>query len=90
MEKFDVIVEAETELEIVLRNVAEVDGHDFCSGEANIFILTSQPIESFNLAKPLLQQKCLFSGGFRAAFRPVNSNSFTVVWPESSGGFSVA
>ena len=51
-------------------------------GEANIFILTADPIATFEQAKALLSEASLLNT-VRAAYRDVHSDVFTVLWPES-------
>ena len=41
---FEKLVSFEETLSLLLGQIAEVDGHDFGSGEMNIFILTDHPI----------------------------------------------
>ena len=43
IEDFDQLIEIEEMLESTLGNLHEVDGHDFGSGEMNIFIHTNDP-----------------------------------------------
>jgi len=88
-EDFDSVIEAEDQLVSVLDESAIVDGHDSGSDQANIFILTSAPIITFNQVKGLLQRKGLLQGRFKAAYRSTTCNQYTVLWPESSGEFSV-
>lgn len=88
IEDFDRGIEIEDKITNVLGNSHDVDGHDFGSGEMNIFILTNEPKEAFELIKakllPTMQIK------FKAAFRDMTSESYTVLWPEGySGEFSI-
>ena len=89
MQDFDAVVAAEEELISVVGHSAEVDGHDAGSGEANIFVLTSEPAVIFKLAMPLLQQRGLLTAGFKAAFRSVVGSTYTVLWPEGTSEFNV-
>ena len=45
MDDFDQLVILEDKLIEELGSVATVDGHDFGSGEFNIFVLTDEPTE---------------------------------------------
>ena len=67
-----------------------VDGHDMGSGEANIFIHTSDPQDTFRQLAPLL----LRSGRMHAvtaAYRSTDEDEYHVLWPEnSSRQFTVA
>lgn len=51
IEDFDQLIEIEDKLESALGNLHEVDGHDFGSGEMNIFIHTNDPDSAFELVK---------------------------------------
>jgi hypothetical protein len=63
--------------------VGEVDGHDDGAGEINIFILTSDPAGTFRRLKPLLPPWAL-EREMKVAFRPVNDDTFTVLWHDCS------
>jgi hypothetical protein len=80
---FDSVIETEDQLISVLDGSAFVDGHDSGSGQANIFILTAAPVITFSQVKGLLQ------GKFKAAYRSVTGNQYTILWPEDLGEFSV-
>jgi hypothetical protein len=86
---FDSVIETEDQLVSALGESGVVDGHDSGSGQANIFILTSAPIITFSQVRGLLQSKGLLKGKFKAAYRSVTGSQYTVLWPESSGEFSV-
>gem|GEM_PF-5730815 len=49
----------------------------------NIFILTSQPVETFQTIRPLLARK-LWLRLSAAAYRGLDEESYTVIWPEGS------
>jgi len=53
------------------------------SGKANIFVLTADPIATFQSVKPLLPKASLLNV-VRVAYREVHSDVFTVLWPERS------
>jgi hypothetical protein len=73
----------ENELTEELGNSANVDGHDVGSGETNIFIFTSDPAATFRQARPVLARKQRLRS-VTAAYRPVNGERYTVIWPENS------
>jgi len=80
---YDAMVALEDQLTDELQGVATVDGHDMGSGEANIFILTSDPRETFQRAKPVLERrKCVQA--ITAAYRAADGEHYTVIWPEGS------
>lgn len=86
---FNSVIETEDQLVSVLGESAVVDGHDSGSGQANIFVFTSAPIITFRQVSELLQSKGLLQGRFKAAYRLATGNQYTILWPESSGEFSV-
>lgn len=86
----DALVRLEDQLQEVLAPIADVDGHDLGSSEANIFIFTSDPVATFEKAKPVLSAAMLLDE-VSAAYRDANSDVFTVFWPErASETFVVA
>jgi len=80
---YDALVALENELISDLGATARVDGHDLGSGEANIFILTSDPRQTFRQAMPCLERSGRLQQA-KAAFRDVGSDCFTVIWPAGS------
>lgn len=66
-----------------LGHTAKVDGHDCGSGETNIFIFTSDPSATFWRVRQVLQREGQLQS-VRAAYRPVDGEQFTVLWPENS------
>ena len=81
LDDFDAMVALEEELMEELGDSADVDGHDVGSGETNIFIFTSDPAGTFDRAKPVLARKQRLQV-VTAAYRPVDGEQFTVIWPE--------
>lgn len=66
-----------------------VDGHDFGSGEMNIFIETDQPLEAFQHARTSLGTDQRWAS-VRAAYRPVGEERYVVLWPKALEVFSVS
>jgi hypothetical protein len=56
VQEFDDLVVLEDLLVEELPMDSEIDGHDFGSGEFNIFILTDQPEQTFHAAEQTIQQ----------------------------------
>jgi hypothetical protein len=80
----------EERLNATLGDIGDVDGHDFGSGQANIFVLTEDPRGAFALALPVLNE-CEVLATMRAAFRDIEGENYTVVWPRDfQGSFVVA
>ena len=80
---FDEMVALEDRLIADLGTSAKVDGHDFGSGTANIFIFTTEPEMTFWRVRQRLQQEGRLES-VTAAHRPVNGNDYTVIWPKDS------
>ena len=88
VDDFDQLVALEDQLLAALQSKGEVDGHDFGSGEMNIFILTNDPIGVFDVARKVVEASGLLDR-LRAAHRPVESDTYTVLWPAGLREFSV-
>ena len=87
---YDAMLALEDELITELGDSADVDGHDAGSGEMNIFILTDDPVATFRRSLPVLERTQALPKA-TAAYRLVNGDKYTVVWPEgSTDGFKVA
>lgn len=80
---FDALVTLEQNLQRVVEPIAEVDGHDIGSGEINIFVFTADPVATFERAKMLLSDASLLDK-VGSAYRDLQSDKYTVIWPESS------
>lgn len=71
-----------------LGRYASVDGHDFGSGEMNIFIETDRPTEAFADAVNALREGPRW-GNLRAAYREARGDTYEILWPRSLRKFSV-
>jgi hypothetical protein len=80
--EFDAMVNLEDEIQQVVEPIADVDGHDVGNGEMNIFILTADPVATFERAKPLLSAASLLDK-VSVAYRDLRSDDFVVLWPTS-------
>ena len=85
---FNKLIDFEDELEEKLEDIADVDGHDFGSGEMNIFILSNEPTHTFSLIKDLLEKNELFSN-LKAAYRDVSEERYTILWPKNLIEFTI-
>lgn len=65
-----------------------VDGHDYGSGEANIFILTDDPQLSFKQVEGILSSDKRWAH-VRVAYRLLSGDDFTVIWPKGLTEFAV-
>jgi len=87
---YDELIAIEEELLAVVKAPATVDGHDFGSGEGNIFILTDTPAATLDSVLPLLRDRSCDRDA-TVAYRTLDSDAFTVIWPKGfKGEFSVA
>jgi hypothetical protein len=88
---FDAVIRLEDRLLEELRSTdSEIDGHDAGSGEANIFILTENPVETFKLTHTVVQEFRNLAGALRCAFRRIDAEEYSALWPLGAKRFSVA
>ncbi|MFF1830824.1 hypothetical protein [Paenarthrobacter sp. NPDC058040] len=66
-----------------------VDGHDCGSGEMNIFVHTERPVEAFAAVMSSLSSESRWTDT-RAAYRPMDSNDFVILWPTTLKNFTVS
>ena len=86
----DGLIAIEDELLAAIRPPAMVDGHDFGTGEGNIFILTDSPAATFEGVLPVLTDLSR-ERDVTAAYRSLDGEEYTVIWPKGfKGEFSVA
>jgi hypothetical protein len=85
---FDALISMEAELSEALGDHASVGGHDFGSGEMNIFIETDHPTKAFSDAVATLGEVPRWSE-VRAAYRAATGDEYTILWPEGLNVFSV-
>ena len=65
-----------------------MNGHDFAAGEANIFILTDDPMTAWAEARRVLGPRSS-AGDLRVAYRSLSQDAYTVLWPEDLKEFTV-
>lgn len=85
---FDALISMEEQVGASLGRYASVDGHDFGSGEMNIFIETDRPTEAFADAVNALREGPRW-GNLRAAYREARGDTYEILWPRSLRKFSV-
>lgn len=85
----DRLHDLERELAILLRQEKNVtvDGHDFGSGEANIFIFTDCPEKTLNVVFPLVKERV---DDFKAAYRDIQGENYVVLWPQNETEFLIS
>lgn len=86
---YDSMIDLEEIIMEGLGNLGNVDGHDAGSGEMNIFILTDHPTVAFDRIKQLLGTKDIMPD-FKAAFRMIGKDEFTILHPANLTHFAVA
>ena len=84
---FDRLIEAEERIEALLLGLGQVDGHDAGSGEGNIFIRTDAPQIALQKALPCLDEKVRDRA--RAAYRELDGEQYTLLWPPGLTEFRV-
>jgi hypothetical protein len=72
-----------------LGDLGIVDGHDYGSGEMNIFIHTDEPAMAFEKAKMLLDPGKDF-GHMKAGYRDFEQDEYIAIFPQGTKDFSVA
>lgn len=88
-EDYDALIAMEDALEAGLGEARGfVDGHDFGSGEMNIFIETDEPRDAFADAADCLGADPRWAN-VRAACRPIDGDPYEVLWPQGLQEFSV-
>jgi len=84
---FDRLIEAEERIAALLGGLGQVDGHAAASGEGNLFIRTDTPQVTLQKALPCLGEKGRDRA--RAAYREVEGEAFTILWPPGLREFRV-
>jgi hypothetical protein len=87
-DEFDAIVLLEDELIQLLEGNAEIDGHDFGSGEANIFIITSQPESTFKIIQSKYRNR-MEKEQWKIAYSELGKDDFNILYPISFGEFKI-
>ena len=85
---YDTLIAFEDRISEAISSVDEVDGHDMGGNEMNIFIMTESPkaaLERVMIAVPELKDQ----NDFKAAFRLLDGEQYTALWPNNLIGFSV-
>ena len=65
-----------------------MDGHDFGSDEANIFVHTNDPHQTLKEVRGALSDHKLCRSVV-IAYREILGTEYTVLWPEGKAGFRV-
>lgn len=86
---FDTLVAFEERLIQHLRPSATVDGHDFGCGEFNIFILTNDPVSSFERSEEVRRSE-LPDYVPVVAYRELSGEDYTVLSPPGDTEFRIS
>ena len=86
---YDHLVSMEEAIAERLSGESEVDGHDIGSEEMNIFVLTDEPLLSFERIKEALGEYNAWPN-VRVAYREVSGDKYTILWPTQLTEFRVA
>jgi hypothetical protein len=89
LDSYDKLIRFEDALISLFGRSAKVDGHDFGLGEMNIFILTEDPISTFELVQQTDHSERP-SQEMRAAYRSVDSEDYVCLWPAELKQFHIA
>lgn len=87
-EDFNWLVGFEQTLLGGLGRSAVVDGHDFGSGEFNVFILTDDPTGAFERIRKVSTDEC-GQEQMRVAYREVGGETYSILWPPDLKKFLV-
>ena len=86
---YDHLVTVENLLIENLPKGSQVDGHDAGSEQANIFIHTSSPVETFEAIRKLLRDQKFWDSA-RAAYRELSGNRYEILWPNDLEQFAIS
>ena len=88
MNDYDGIVAVEDLLIEKLTEGSEVDGHDFGSDKANIFVHTNDPHRAFEEIRAILKGHRLWPD-VRIACRQIDGTEYSLLWPPGATTFNV-
>jgi len=77
----DAAAALEEELEEVLGEMADVDGHNAGETQTNLFLLTADPAATFKMVKPVLHRHEQLEW-VTVAYREQHGDNYIVLWPE--------
>jgi len=86
---FDAPIAIEDALIEGLGSSANVDGPDIGSGKKNVFIITVDPVGTFQKARDILDVNGLLPAALIAASRQLNGEKYAVIWPPGVSDFNI-
>ena len=85
---YEEMVAVEDLLIAKLSEQSEVDGHDFGTGETNIFVQTDDPRRAFEEIRTILSEHKLWPDAV-IAYRQMEGTEYSVLWPQGTTTFNV-
>jgi hypothetical protein len=82
------LIKFEKALASSLAGDTNVDGHDMGSDEMKIFVETDDPVRTFAEVEAVMRTSSLWTD-MRAAYREIDRDDYTVVWPPGLSAFRV-
>lgn len=86
LKDFDELVELEDAIVKELNGLVEWNGHDFGSGEGNIFFETDEPQRSFKAIKEFVGSSL---SDMRIAYRDKDSEVYSLLYPPDAKEFTI-
>ncbi len=86
---YDRLIELENVITDGLGDIGVVDGHDYGTGEMNIFIHTDEPAVALEKARSLLTGRAGL-GQLKAGYRHFDDNNYVPIFPTGLKEFFVA
>jgi hypothetical protein len=83
------LLQWERDLTEYVAKFAHIDGHDFGTGEFNLFILTDDPIATFRRIQESAEIESVIRAT-AAAYRRIEEEEYTVIWPAGQAEFHIA
>lgn len=80
---YDALIALEDRLAKALRPSHLVDGHDFGSGEMNIFVHSNDPKAAFSILRSVIPAGML-GRSMKAGYREIAGEDYAVIWPPGS------
>jgi len=87
-EDFDLLLLLEQKLQNAIGDLARFDGRDWGAGEMNIFIYSACPDKLFTIIREILERERVLPRA-KIAYRRVDGEKYTALWPAGFEGFRV-
>lgn len=83
LQDYDALIALEDQITRALRPMHVVDGHDFGSGEMNIFVHSNAPEAAFSIVRSVIPAGVL-TRSMKAGYREIAGEDYSVIWPPGS------